>query len=236
VLLGQTYNAEDDINHVRYLASAFEDKRYIRVNGKPLFLVYRSSLLPEPQATIERWREESVRLGIGELFICRVESMPDENGDPRLIGFDAAVEFQPRWYVLDFSAPRRAWWKRAIGKVSKEQAFDGDYIFDYLQFVRDMVNTPPTPYPRIPCVFPSWDNSARRRNGALIFVNSTPQTYENWLASAVSKAESIEGDNRLVFINAWNEWAEGNHLEPCQKWGRAYLEATRKVLVNGRNG
>jgi hypothetical protein len=191
-------------------------------------------MLPEPQSTIERWREESVRLGIGELFICRVESMPDENGDPRLVGFDAAVEFQPRWYVLNFSAPKRAWWKRTLGKASKEHAFEGDYIFDYLWFARDMMDIPPTPYPRIPCVFPSWDNSARRRNGALIFVNSTPETYENWLASVVSKTVPIEEDKRLVFINAWNEWAEGNHLEPCRKWGRAYLEATRNVLMNYR--
>jgi lipopolysaccharide biosynthesis protein len=79
-------------------------------------------------------------------------------------------------------------------------------------------------------VTPSWDNSARRKN-ASIFVGSTPEKYENWLRQVVEKVSRRHaGDENIVFINAWNEWAEGNHLEPDLKWGRAYLEATRKGL------
>src|SRR5258705_12121115 len=104
--------------------------------------------------------------------------------------------------------------------------------------VKEAPGKGPPEYPQIPCVCPGWDNSARRKSGALVLANSTPKFYELWLREVVSRqAARIAADENshvspesLVFINAWNEWAEGNHLEPCQKWGRAYLEATRRAL------
>ncbi|HEX5272668.1 MAG TPA: glycoside hydrolase family 99-like domain-containing protein, partial [Gemmataceae bacterium] len=102
MLVGQTYSEEDDVNHLRWLATAFRDPRYIRVEGKPLFLVYRALRIPSPLSTTTRWREEARKLGVGELYLCRVESFPDERGDPAALGFDAAVEFQPDWVSLDW--------------------------------------------------------------------------------------------------------------------------------------
>jgi hypothetical protein len=82
-----------------------------------------------------------------------------------------------------------------------------------------------------PCVTPAWDNSARRNKGATILYDSTPEKYEKWFEAVVNNVQStFEPDKRIVFINAWNEWGEGCHLEPCQKWGRAYLEATRRAM------
>lgn len=88
-------------------------------------------------------------------------------------------------------------------------------------------------YLRFPCVTPSWDNSARRGSGSTIFFGSSPEIYFNWLSQTLQKAikEQSDFDKPIIFINAWNEWAEGNHLEPCQKWGRSYLEATKKALL-----
>jgi hypothetical protein len=86
-------------------------------------------------------------------------------------------------------------------------------------------------YTRFPCVMPAWDNAARRRNGATILHGSTPQLYQKWLTRVLRKAEHSKGSGGIVFVNAWNEWAEGNHLEPCQRWGRAYLEATREAVA-----
>lgn len=78
---------------------------------------------------------------------------------------------------------------------------------------------------------PRFDNSARRSEGAAIFLDATPEFYENWLDQIVRKTcERYRGDKQIVFINAWNEWAEGNHLEPDERQGRAYLEATRRVM------
>jgi len=82
---------------------------------------------------------------------------------------------------------------------------------------------------------PSWDNTARRKEDAVIFRNSTPELYQRWLEAAVERVTSNCSAERIVFINAWNEWAEGNHLEPCQKWGRQYLEATKRVLISTKS-
>ena len=95
VLIGQTYSEDDDLQHIRWLARVFEDERYLRVDGKPLFAVYRARELPDPRATAQLWREEARRLGVGEIFLARVESFHDEHDDPTEIGFDAAIEFQP---------------------------------------------------------------------------------------------------------------------------------------------
>jgi lipopolysaccharide biosynthesis protein len=90
-------------------------------------------------------------------------------------------------------------------------------------------------YKRFPCVTPGWDNSARRKDRAAhIWVNGTPQSYERWLREALRRFEPFGEDEDFVFINAWNEWAEGNHIEPDQRWGRAYLEATKRAIETRR--
>jgi lipopolysaccharide biosynthesis protein len=89
---------------------------------------------------------------------------------------------------------------------------------------------PKTPYLLYRCVTPMWDNTARRTRGATVVIDSTPALYENWLSETIHQFIAPAPEENFVFINAWNEWAEGNHLEPCQKWGRAYLEATKRAL------
>lgn len=110
-------------------------------------------------------------------------------------------------------------------------------MVDYDAMVRGMLSRPNVDWMRFPCVTPSWDNSARKKKGANIFVGSTPDKYQAWLQQAVARASQRgAGDEKIVFINAWNEWAEGNHLEPDLKWGSAYLEATSKVLIGIKTG
>src|SRR5205814_317894 len=110
ILVEQRYSDEDDRRHVHWLAGVFRDERYVRIDGKPLFLVYRAGNLPDARATAFVWRDEARRLGIGEVFLARVESFRSERGDPTLIGFDAAVEFQPDWGNLPRPLRRgRAW-------------------------------------------------------------------------------------------------------------------------------
>ena len=99
--------------------------------------------------------------------------------------------------------------------------------------VKGMLKRPPSISTRFHCVTPSWDNSARRKRGANIFTNSSPKIYEEWLRKVAKKTvKKPNKDEHVVFINAWNEWAEGNHLEPDLKWGHAYLSATKRALQN----
>lgn len=236
ILLEQNYTEEDDLQHIRSLIPTFEDERYIRINGKPLFLVYRASLMPNPLRTTAIWREEAEKAGIGELYLCRVESnFTGEHGDPTQLGFDAAIEFQPNSNpdFQNLSTPlrrSRGWyWLRKLGLSQK--AYGENQIFDYASLVERMIQSDRPPYKRFPCVTPAWDNTARRQSGATIYRGSTPELYETWLTHVVENSLPDDPGEQIVFINAWNEWAEGCHLEPCQKWGHAYLAATQKVLV-----
>lgn len=215
VLIEHQYHDADDLAHIRWLAQAFRDQRYIRVNGRPLFLIYRISNLPHPARTAEIWRTEAQRLGLGDLYLATVESLRYDRPDPRTLGFDAAVEFQPDW--LNLPNP-----EREVG--------DGNKIYDYNTLVKKMLQKEAPAYPRFPGLMPGWDNAARRQKDAIIFSNSTPAHYQAWLETVLGKLSNTPHAERLVFINAWNEWGEGAYLEPSQQWGRAYLEATRAAL------
>jgi len=215
VLMRAISNADDDRAHITWLTHMLRDPRYIRVDGKPIVLVYRVSKLANPRRTATVWREEARRLGIGEIFLASVESLKDDRADPAISGFDASVEFQPDWLALGHPST-----------ITSE----GARIYSYSDLVERMLKKKAPQYRRFPCVTTSWDNTARRRKGAIVLDGSRPELYEIWLREVLAKAEASREPNPLVFVNAWNEWAEGAHLEPCQRWGRAYLEATRRAL------
>ncbi len=219
VLLEQRYSEDDDLAHIRWLLEVFEDDRYLRVRGKPLMLVYRASALPDPARTIRLWREEARGGGVGELFLCRVESFVEDRGDPRPLGFDASVEFQPDWRVL-----------RTL-----PASVQGDHsVFDYGQAVGAMLAKGEPSWPAFSCVTPRWDNTPRNPKGADVLHGSTPDLYGAWVSTVGERALAKGTEDPLVFVNAWNEWGEGAHLEPCQRWGRAYLAAHRDGMPHAR--
>lgn len=217
VLIGQNYNDDDDRAHIQYLIRAFRDPRYIRVDGKPLILIYRARHLPDPKRSLTIWRNEARKAGIGELFICRVENFFNERDNPHALGFDASVDFQPDWMAINDDNPSVV-------------LPDDHFVVDYRDLVETELARPEVPHLRFPGVTPSWDNSARRKKNAFIIADSTPEAYEYWLSETLRRIKDRPESQQLVFINAWNEWAEGNHLEPDQKFGRGYLEATRRAL------
>jgi hypothetical protein len=216
VLVAQHYGLEDDRRHIQWLAAALRDERYIRVDGKPLLLVYRVGRLPSPLRTAMVWREEARRLGLGDLFLACVESFPDERVDPTRIGFDAAVEFQPDWSNLGEPA--------LLGP-------EGLRVFDYEAVVRRMGERAPASYRRFPCVTPGFDNTPRVGERGIAIRGSSPDRYGRWLGQALAGLPAGPVDQRLVFVNAWNEWAEGAYLEPCRRWAREYLEVTGRTVA-----
>lgn len=234
VLLEQKYGPADDLAHIQSLIPAFRDERYIRINGKPLFAVYRAELLPDPIRTTAIWREEAIRAGVGDLYLVRVEGFDSvrDNVQGPALGFDADVEFAPFSWKMGNVQYRSALARilAATGLLSK--GLIDNRVVSYDAMMNGILSRPEVDWMRFPCVTPSWDNSARRQSGANIFVGSTPEKYEAWLskAAAIATRRSKTDDERIVFINAWNEWAEGNHLEPDLKWGTAYLEATLRAL------
>ncbi len=241
VLMQQSYSPEDDIAHIRHLIPTLSDDRYIKVDGKPLLLVYRIELLPNPQDTAETWRREAEKRGLEGLFLVSVESnYVLGTTDPASAGFDATVRFQPNFTASHVSAVKsiagNALRQRYPAlyqtlKRFKPPQSKRDNIYDYADLYRRWKDSPPRLQRHFECVTPMWDNSARRYRGATIVRNSTPELYEQWLREAVIRSAPDTNQQKTVFINAWNEWAEGCHLEPCQKWEHKYLEATKRVYL-----
>ncbi len=232
ILMGQNYSHEDDRAHIRALLPALSDRRYIRVAGKPLLLVYRTELLPDPARTADIWREEAHKEGIGDIYLGRVESFTAKV-DPSTIGFDAAVEFAPDWRNMGQRKFQDTWHRLGVKLRLTERGYLENSVREYDALVAGMLAKPAPDFRRLRCVTPGFDNSPRRDRGAAIFLGATPAKYGAWLRHAISMTKQALSlaDDAIVFVNAWNEWGEGNYLEPDFKWGHAYLEATRDALV-----
>jgi lipopolysaccharide biosynthesis protein len=230
ILMQQHYSASDDTAHIHALLPVFADARYLRIDGRPIFLTYKASQFPDPRRTTDLWRNEAVKAGIGELFLAKVDRSLADVGDPKNWGFDAAVEFQPSGLTAPWPRHRTKLgvFGSRVGVFPK--AFQDFTVYDYADYADHMLNGPPADYLRFPCVTPMWDNSARKRSNGIILSDSTPEKYEHWLTAVLRRFHPPAPESNLVFINAWNEWAEGNHLEPDQRWGHAYLEATKRAI------
>ncbi|WP_053976086.1 glycoside hydrolase family 99-like domain-containing protein [Mangrovimonas xylaniphaga] len=250
ILLEQSYSEQDDKEHINYLIKYFKDDRYIKVNGKPVFIFYKPDLFPNMKRTIEVFREEALKHGI-ELYLCRFERWIDSKPyNDEEIGFDAAIEFQPlspslKEFVKHLERKAHQEYcnksivEKCIIKIDKkiENVFGKqdntvkDDIFDYSEFVEFDLKRKQPKYKIYPGVSPMWDNTSRRENQrAIIFKNSTPTIFEKWFSKKIEKFKPFSEEENFIFINAWNEWAEGNHLEPCKKWGLQYLEAIKRTL------
>ncbi|HEX5757391.1 MAG TPA: glycoside hydrolase family 99-like domain-containing protein [Arenimonas sp.] len=223
VLMRQSYAPELDERFALDAVPYLRDHRYIRVDGRPLFLVYRLDIIPDAARSIAKWREVWRREGIGEVYLVGIESF--NTVVPAQSGCDANCEFLPHQVSL-----ARISTAQGLSQLQDEQIRVGDYseLTDYwLDRVRP-------DYKRFRCLVPDWDNAARRRKGgAIVLHGSTPELYEGWLRRTAARVlEEFSGDERLLFINAWNEWGEGCYLEPDQRFGRGYLEATQRVLAS----
>jgi len=231
ILLKQNYNLEDDRNHIQYLINnVFKDPRYIRIDNKPVFAIYRSTHIPHIEQTLKLWREEAAKEEM-ELYLCRFEAHNFAGKEYLAQGFDAAVEFQP--HAVTNLMQDKTIGTRIINKVTRTifKKKVKATLLSYPQCVDYMCKQPMPEYKRYPCVMPMWDNSSRNENGFLAFKNSSPQLYYKWLKYTIENFVPYSTEENFLFLNAWNEWAEGNHLEPCRKWGRAYLEYTKKAIV-----
>ncbi|UUM30028.1 glycoside hydrolase family 99-like domain-containing protein [Vibrio japonicus] len=223
VLIAQDYLEEDDIPFIKDLGRHFQDNRYIRIDGRPLFFIYRPGIIPSAKATIEKWRKLCKEILNEEPLFYMAQAFGDN--DPAIFGMDGAIEFPPHKIAA------------GLGDNSREQGlidknFQGHYP-SYDALVESSLSEDETPnFPLIRGVTPSWDNEARKPGRGMGYVGSTPQKYENWLRAIKKYAlkNPIAEKESFVIINAWNEWAEGAHLEPDVYWGAAYMNATYRAV------
>ncbi len=219
MLIEQRYGPELEVALIEDMMPFFRDPRYLCVEGAPVLLVYRPTALPEPLATTSRWRRAVKELGWPDLYL--VAARTGGPGDPRLLGFDAAVEFPPHGWDLSAGTTEIR---------DRHPGFTGD-IVDFRAAVSRRMALPPEPFRVYRTAMAGWDNTPRHGHKATIFHGASPETYEAWLRALVTVARRNPPGQRLVFVNAWNEWAEGAHLEPDTRFGMGYLEATRRALL-----
>lgn len=215
LLREQNYSDEDDIAFICNIAKYLRDSRYIKIDGKPLLLVYRPNLFPDMKATSNRWREWCRNNGIGEIYLIYPQSF--ECVDPAKYDFDAAVEFPPN----NSNPP-------SITSAVEPTVTDFQtVVYDWRALVERSDTYTDPGYKLFRSVTPSWDNTARKKNKGTVFHNSCPKLFQKYLENAFSETiyRQENPDERLVFINAWNEWAEGAHLEPDERYGYAWLQA-----------
>jgi hypothetical protein len=219
VLLHQEHSAESDARFIEDVIPILQDRRYIRWNGRPVLVVYRANILPDPHRTVAIWRAHCREHGIPEIHLVAAQTFG--LGDPRPLGFDAAVEFPP--HGVD------SWREKQLEALCAD--LEGK-IYNYRGAVEWALARPREPYRLHRAVMTAWDNTARRRRGAHVWHHATPDEYQRWLGGVIEQSRGDPEDPEpLVFINAWNEWAEGAYLEPDTDHGHAYLQATRRALL-----
>ena len=222
VLMPQSHSPEDDRAVILDLIRFFRDQRYIRIDGRPLILVYRVTLFPNFAQTAGLWRSICREQGIGEIYIAMVESfeLVYTNTSPNKLGCDASVEFPPQGLAETKSPTGRTINSNFSGSVA-----------DYRDLVVRYATREIPAYTRFRGVVPGWDNTARRQNTGFCFEHATPGSFQAWMEEIIEQTRIQHyGDERVVFVNAWNEWAEGAYLEPDQRFGHSYLEAVKNAV------
>jgi hypothetical protein len=223
ILKQQTYpGPQDDQRHFDTVLPAFRDERYLRVDGRPVFYVFRPEELPDARQFVDRWQEMARTAGLDGLYLV-AETSDLLGAGPRYSravadGFDADVYMRIPARVDRYTHLRMRVLRKSMG---------GPEIYPYSDDAGSLHRSGPTTQP---CVYPNWDNTPRSGRGGLVLTGATPEKFRRNVESAVSLLAGRPPQERLLWVKSWNEWAEGNHLEPDLREGRAWLEALRDGL------
>ncbi len=237
ILIRQTYpGLEDERDHFLALLPAFRDPRQIRVDGKPMFIIFAPDEMPDAGAFIEHWRRLAAEHGLPGLFLV---GMTNRFDTPAFAGFDALTAIPPN----DFINTRPGGALRNLGRLIRERHFGrrfnrlfGESLrrprrFDYAEVAPAVAGLLPPGERYLPCVLPNWDNTPRSGPRGYVFENATPALFGRYLRDAVRRVADRPAQRRIVFVKAWNEWAEGNYLEPDARHGLGFLAALKAEVA-----
>ena len=253
MLIEQTYpGRKDEEAHFYALLEAFSDERYIMIDGKPVFLVYKPYKLPEPKRFIDHWNELAIKSGLkGIYFIGNAQTM---EWVPEQYGFDALIPHNPGLTQHKYFSYPIYFANKVFEKLNEKKARDyikklfpkPDIILKARSYIKKLFPKPDIilykdyikyalPKLRIdfdeyPCVLPNWDNTPRCGINGYVLHNSTPELFRIHLKEAIQQVAHRSPEKRIIFIKSWNEWGESNYLEPDLKFGRAYLEVCKDEI------
>lgn len=224
ILLKQVYSPDDARAFIRYLIPFFKDPRYIRVEERPVLLVYRPASLEGATDYLAIWREECAAAGLPAPFV--VATLTRGATTPKTFGMDAAVE-RPLHDWTDGAVPELRPTVRPYWPINGS-------ILDYSAVADHYMGVTVSPdFPLFRSLIPVWDNTPRYGSEAYIVHNFSPRKMQQWLEHAIRDSEArLPADRRFIVVNAWNEWAEGAHLEPDCRYGYAYLNSVGRALAD----
>lgn len=239
ILIDQNYGAADNwIKHVDYLADYFSDERYYRIDGKPVFLIYRPDLIDNLDEMISCMNKHAIKKGFQGIYFIATLRKPNQE---LVSGFDEAVRFEPFYSIYSTGASRRIFSKLPLGlrryliqfaeKVGAKLLFflgKNATTYDYDIIYNKLIGNAKREPGKLLGAFVDWDNTARRGAEATLFKNVTVEKFTKYF----EELYKISADNEVeaIFINAWNEWAEGTYLEPDTDNHHQHLEALKKIV------
>jgi len=222
ILLGQDYSKEDAAKFIKYLIPFFKDERYIKISGRPVLFIYRSASFPNFKIYKEIWANECIKNGLPRPYL--VATLTRGVTNPSNYNMDAAVErVLHDWTDGNVSETKNELVQYSVMNGSVLQY---DSVADY--YISKEENNP---FVYFRSIVPNWDNTARYGENASLLYESTPGKFQSWLKYLINWSKiRLRENERFIIVNAWNEWAEGAHLEPDTKFGYAYLNSIGRAL------
>lgn len=248
-LVEVVYNETDYIDHFNHILPAFKDSRYIKVDGKPLFYVFAPDSIPDAKRFIDIWQELALQNGLkGIYFVANSHNMnihfKNEQGKYIVPRTDESGTIYKKYIDMGFNAissrgdaraefltqgKYKQVWNKILKKFFKYETLKK---YDYKQIITKLFVEEDKWENVFPCVIPNWDRSPRAGKEAVIYTNSSPELFKENVSDAINIVKNKQPDHQIIFIKSWNEWGEGNHLEPDLKYGYRYLEALKDALDN----
>ncbi|MBB6502406.1 glycoside hydrolase family 99-like domain-containing protein [Pedobacter cryoconitis] len=226
VLIEQSYPGIDDYTaHFYAVLPAFKDSRYIKVDGKPLFMIYLPLANPEVLVFIKCWRELAKINGLdGIYFVGQTNGIAYNATQILETGVDAVNATRLIAYFSKRSTLQKI--KGRLNKLLRSMPL----VYSYKETSKYFLHEEDRNENMFPSIIPGWDHTPRSGREGLVMTDSTPELFEDHVKRAVSLVENKEPDHRIIFLKSWNEWAEGNYVEPDMKWGLKYLEAIKNSI------
>lgn len=252
ILIQQTHPATEEswLRHFEYLIKAWSDKRAIKIDGKPVFVIYRPQKIQKIDEMLAFWNKKAIESGLkGVYFIYQKQYEPSD--ESCLKSFDAEFQFQPFEAIHSHAYSHGAANKQrvrhfiealpkfvqsfiwSLWATSKKNYTVHQYDKVWQQVIENNMTSAPNVFPG---AFVDWDNTARYGNRATIFVGASPERFKFWFQKLIDTVSTRQPENNYIFLNAWNEWAEGAYIEPDEKYGNAYLKAIQEVLSHQVSG
>lgn len=226
LLIKQEYPGEQDHRlHFETLLPAFKDKRYITVDGKILFYIHNAPVIPDLEQFLANWQKWALENGLTGFHFVASTHQTEEIEILIHRGFSAVnIVRLFHFFKEEYSLLSRAYVKFMRLILKRGRLVDYQKLFKYFHGEEDKLDYV------YPCIFPNWDHSPRSGRKGHIFVNSTPKAFKRHVKNVLEQINHKQEQHQIIFLRSWNEWAEGNYIEPDLKFGRGYLEALKEAL------